>query len=102
MQLRTGKLSEKQQLQLDLSEIYSKASSSKNFIQLLKEKGHELYKRGSQLGIKKNRKYRLKSLGYPIEKLQLLDQNIERNKRLSQVRNLRNRRSKGRGFDRER
>jgi hypothetical protein len=102
LQLRTGKLSEKQQLQLDLAEIYSKASSSKNFIQLLKEKGHEIYKRGSQLGIKKSRKYRLKTLGYPIEKLQLLDQNIERNKRLSQVRNLRNRRSKGRGFDRER
>ena len=70
--------------------------------ELLKEKGHELYQRGKQLGIKKSRNHRLNSLGYPIEKLQLLDQNIERNKRLAQVRKLRNRRSKDRGFDRER
>lgn len=73
-----------------------------NFIELLRAKGHKLYKRGNQLGIKKARNYRLANLGYPMEKQQLLDQNIERNKRLSQVRKLRNRRSKDRGFDRER
>jgi len=103
LQLRTGKLSEKQQLQIDLAEIYGKASSSKKFIQLLKEKGHQIYQRnGKDVGIKSKRKYRFKTLGYPIEKLQLLDKNIERNQRLSQVRKLRNRRSKDRGFDKER
>ena len=77
--------------------MYSKATSSDNFIELLKAKGHEIYKRGNKLGIKTNRKYRLATLGYPIEKLQLLDQDIERNKRLSQVKKLRDRGSKDHG-----
>ncbi len=102
LKLRTGKLSEKQQLQIDLAEIHDKATSSQNFIDLLKSKGHRLYKRGNQIGIQASRKYRLKTLGYSQEKLQLLDANIERNKRLSQVKRLRNNRSKDRGRDIER
>ena len=89
-------------MQIDLAEIHDKATSSQNFIDLLKSKGHQLYKRGDQIGIQANRKYRLKTLGYSQEKLQLLDQNIERNKRLSQVKRLRNNRSKDRGRDIER
>ncbi|WP_299116406.1 hypothetical protein [uncultured Winogradskyella sp.] len=101
MQLRTGKLSEKQQLQLDLAEVYDKAKSSNKFIELLKQKGHQIYQRnGKDVGIKSKRKYRFKTLGYPMEKLQLLDKNIIRNQRLSQVRKLRNNRSKD--SDRER
>lgn len=103
LQLRTGQLSEKQQLQLDLAEAYNKAKSSQQFIELLRQKGHQIYQRNNKnVGIKAKRKYRFKTLGYPIEKLQLLDQNIERNKRLSQVRKLRNKESKDKGFDRKR
>jgi len=84
-----------------LAEIYNKAKSSQQFLELLRQKGHQMYQRNNiNVGIKAKRKYRFKTLGYPIEKLQLLDLNIERNQRLSQVRKLRNRPSKDRGRER--
>ncbi len=88
--LRTGKLSEKQVLQQDIFEAYGKAKSSNQFFELIKQKGHELYMRNGKLvGIQKNRRYRFKTLGYSQEKLQLLDANIEKDKRLEQIRKLR-------------
>jgi hypothetical protein len=46
------------------------------------------------------RKWRFKTLGYSKEKIQLLDRNIEKEKRLGQIKRLRNNRSKDKGRER--
>lgn len=99
--MRTGKHSEKQQLQLDIAKVYDKAKSSNLFFKLLKEKGLQLYKRNNKVvGIQKKRKWRFKTLGYSIEKIQLLDKNIKKANRLEQIKQLRNNRFKDKGRER--
>lgn len=64
--------------------MYAKARSEEQFYTLLKEEGLELYFRGAQPGIKgKKRKYRLKSLGFSLERIQLLS--LTKNRRAQEL-----------------
>lgn len=56
-----------------LDTAFSKAKSEIDFYDKLKESGLELYFRGIQSGIIAKRKYRLKSLGFSLERLQTLN-----------------------------
>ena len=77
-----------------LDEAYRQSKSVETFYQTLHQRGLKLYFRGTQPGIiGKKRKYRLKTLGYSLERIQLLsltkdsrDRELERMvaKRLSQ------------------
>ncbi|MDC9723423.1 MAG: hypothetical protein PSN34_11735 [Urechidicola sp.] len=84
-----------------MAEVFDKARSSNSLLKLLKEKGHQLYKRNNKIvGIQKKRKWRFKTLGYSIGKIQLLDKNIEKDNRLQQIKHLRNNHSKDKGRER--
>ncbi len=56
-----------------LDTAFPKAKSEVDFYDKLKESGLELYFRGNQPGIIANRKYRLKSLGFSLERIQALN-----------------------------
>lgn len=56
-----------------LEKTYAAAKSENHFYTLLKNEGVNIYFRGKQPGIEgKNRKYRFSSLGFSLERLQLL------------------------------
>lgn len=79
-----GKQSKKQQLKLYLAKVYGNAKSEEHFYALLQDKGLKLYFRGQQAGIMDgNRKYRLQTLGYSLERIQLLS--LDRNKRTQEL-----------------
>ncbi len=59
-----------------LEKVYTTAKSENHFYTLLKNEGVNIYFRGKQPGIQgKNRKYRLNTLGFSLERLQLLSLN---------------------------
>lgn len=62
-------------MKLILDTAFSKAKSEIDFYNKLKNCGLELYFRGNQLGIISKRKYRLKTLGFSIERIQILNLN---------------------------
>lgn len=66
-------------MKLILDTAFSKAKSEIDFYDKLKDSGLKLYFRGNQPGIIANRKYRLKSLGFSLERLQTL--NLSKNLR---------------------
>jgi hypothetical protein len=66
-------------VKLILDSAFSKAKSEIDFYDKLKDFGLELYFRGNQPGIIANRKYRLKSLGFSLERIQTL--NLSKNLR---------------------
>ena len=66
-----------------LDSAFSKAKSENDFYEKLKESGLELYFRGNQPGILAKRKYRLKSLGFSLERIQTL--NLNKNLRQQQL-----------------
>ena len=66
-------------MKLILDSAFSKAKSEIDFYDKLKDFGLELYFRGNQPGIIANRKYRLKSLGFSLERIQTL--NLSKNLR---------------------
>lgn len=78
-----GKLTEKQELKLILDTAFSKAKSEVDFYDKLKESGLELYFRGNQPGIMAKRKYRLKSLGFSLDRIQTL--NLTKNLRQQEL-----------------
>lgn len=79
-----GKQSQKQHLQVHLAKAYGNAKSEEHFYALLQDKGLKLYFRGQQAGIMDgNRKYRLQTLGYSLERIQLLS--LDRNKRTQEL-----------------
>ena len=66
-------------MKLILDTAFSKAKSESDFYERLKANKLELYFRGNQPGIIAKRKYRLKSLGFSLERIQTL--NLTRNLR---------------------
>lgn len=70
---------------LVLAEDYSKAKSQDAFYNHIKEEGLKLYFRGTRPGIKRKRNYRLQTLGYSQERLQLLG--LQQNRREQELQN---------------
>ena len=70
-------------MKLILDTTFSKAKSENDFYEKLIENGLELYFRSNQPGIKAKRKYRLKSLGFSLERIQTL--NLSKNVRQEQL-----------------
>ena len=66
-----------------LDTAFSKAKSESDFYERLKANKLELYFRGNQPGIIANRKYRLKSLGFSLERIQAL--NLSKNLRQQEL-----------------
>jgi len=82
--------SEKLQFINILDTAFAKASSQQSFFKTLEQEGLKLYtQRGTIRGVKRKRKFRLKSLGYDTEILKLLDKKIEKNVRLGALRRIR-------------
>jgi hypothetical protein len=79
-----GKQSKKQHLQVHLAKAYNNAKSEEHFYALLQNEGLKLYFRGQHTGIMDgSRKYRLQTLGYSLERIQLLS--LDRNKRTEEL-----------------
>ncbi|MBN8640682.1 MAG: relaxase/mobilization nuclease domain-containing protein [Flavobacteriales bacterium] len=78
-----GKLTEKQEIKLILDTEFSRAKSESDFYERLKANKLELYFRGNQPGIMAKRKYRLKSLGFSLERIQAL--NLSKNLRQQEL-----------------
>lgn len=70
-------------MKLILDTAFSKAKSEIDFYDKLKDFGLELYFRNKQPGIIAKRKYRLKSLGFSLERIQTL--NLSRNLRQQEL-----------------
>ena len=70
-------------MQQILDETYRESKSEEEFYKKLENKNLKLYFRGKQAGIIANRKYRLKTLGYSKERIQLLD--LSKNRRLDEL-----------------
>lgn len=81
--LNRGSISEKQSIATALEEAYRKATSKEDFFELAKVMNLNLYSRSGQIvGVLASRKYRFKTLGYSPEIIELLEQNLNKNKRL--------------------
>ncbi|MET3536701.1 relaxase/mobilization nuclease domain-containing protein [Chryseobacterium limigenitum] len=77
-----GEVSEKQNLLKLLEEVFTTASSEKDFYQKLESKNIKLYSRnGKIIGVEGKRKFRFSRLGYTPELLQSLEQNPTQNRR---------------------
>lgn len=97
-----GVSSEKQKLIKVLEQTFLKANSQQNFYKKLQDKGLQLYKRnGKTAGIRLQRKFRFRTLGYDINVLKQLDKNISKNKRMEALKRIREQ-QKGRSKGRER
>ncbi|GGG25083.1 hypothetical protein GCM10011344_27180 [Dokdonia pacifica] len=98
-----GKLSEKQQMNMRLAEIYSRSTSEKSFFKALKKLN--VYERNGEItGLQgEKRRYRLKTLGFSKERLEELNQSKLNNvtkSRLEQLKKLD--KGRDRDIDRER
>lgn len=81
--LLKGATSEKQSVLKILETAYKKAKSKEDFYLLAQEMNLNLYTRNGQIvGVHTSRKYRFKTLGYSPEIIELLEQNLNKNKRL--------------------
>ncbi len=82
-----GKQSEKQQLQMVLAKAYNEAKSEQQFYALLKEEGLTLYFRAKAPGvIGEKRRYKLKTLGYSLERIALLElENTQKQRQLTRL-----------------
>lgn len=56
-----------------LNEAFSRAKSQRDFYGILEKQGLQLYFRGKQAGVVGNRKYRLRTLGFSLERIATLD-----------------------------
>ena len=73
-----GKLSEKQELSIRLSELYNISSSENVFYEKIKKSGLNLYFRyGEAAGITAKRKYRFRTLGFSRERIAELNREKE-------------------------
>ena len=86
--LRTGRVTDREQVIGMLKTSYRKAVSKETFIELLKECGLKIYDRsGKTTGIIFNdRKFRFCRLGFTDDRLNELDKSFERGKELRKVR----------------
>lgn len=85
---RTGRATDKEQVIGMLKTCYKKANSRDSFFELLRESGLSTYVRGGRISgvIFKDRKFRLKTLGFTEERLQGLDRALIQSKELNRVR----------------
>lgn len=101
MELR-GVKSDKQILLSALEKSYVSATSEQNFYQQLSNQNLELYSRnGNIVGIKMNRKYRFKTMGYTKDILENLNRQLSKNNRLGDLQRIRER-QKGRSRNKDR
>lgn len=85
---------------MHLARAYELAKSEEQFYQLLKDAGLNLYFRGKQPGIQGNkRKYRLSTLGFSLERIQLLS--LSQNRRTQELDRIVSRRRSDRQRDNE-
>lgn len=85
-----GEISEKQKILKMIEEIFTTATSEKDFYQNLESKNIKLYSRNGKItGIEGNRKFRFSRIGYTPELLQSLEQNPTQNQRLEWLQNIR-------------
>ena len=85
-----GEISEKQKILKLLEEVFTTATSEKDFYQKLEAKELKLYSRNGKItGIEGNRKFRFSRLGYTTELLQSLEQNPTQNQRLEWLQKIR-------------
>lgn len=85
-----GEISEKQRILKVIEEVFTTATSEKDFYQKLESKNIKLYSRNGKItGIEGNRKFRFSRLGYTPELLQSLEQNPTQNQRLEWLQNIR-------------
>ncbi|MCW3162640.1 relaxase/mobilization nuclease domain-containing protein [Chryseobacterium oryctis] len=85
-----GEIPEKQKILKVIEEVFTTATSEKDFYQKLESKNIKLYSRnGKIVGIEGNRKFRFSRLGYTTELLQSLEQNPTQNQRLEWLQNIR-------------
>ena len=90
-------MSDKQKQRIDIAEAYNNATSETEFYQLLQQKGYTLYQRyGRYYGIEGKRNIRFSTLGYPLEKIRLLERPIERHKRIEHLIELQKKRKRNR------
>ena len=86
-----GKQSEKQQIFLILSALFSQARSEKHFYQLITKSELTTYTHAGKMGIQgQRRRYRLKTLGFSQERVQNLSQSKKRLKTLKDITKERN------------
>ena len=86
--LRTGRATDREQVIGMLKTCYKKANSRDTFFELLKETGLSTYVRGGRISgvVFSDRKFRLKTLGFTEERLQVLDKTLKQSKELNNVR----------------
>ncbi|MBB4807072.1 hypothetical protein HNP38_002376 [Chryseobacterium defluvii] len=85
-----GEISEKQKILKLLEEVFTTATSEKDFYQKLEAKEIKRYSRNGKItGIEGNRKFRFSRLGYTPELLQSLEQDPTQNQRLEWLQNIR-------------
>ena len=101
MELR-GVTSDKQILLSILEQTYLSAKSEQDFYKQLQDQNLELYSRNSTIvGIKMNRKFRFRTLGYSKEAILNLNHNLSYNNRLKEILRIREK-QKGRSTERAR
>jgi len=88
IKLRTGRETDKEQLIGMLKTCYKKADSKETFLQMLRECKIIPYKRGGRTSgiVFKNKKFRLKGLGFTSERLEELEHPMKRKNELNKVR----------------
>lgn len=88
-----GKTSQRGQVLQSLNQAYQKSESTKEFLQQIKDEGYEPYYRGGKLYGAQNEfdmRFRFKTLGIEIEKLEIAEDNKEKHSRdLEDIRSLR-------------
>lgn len=101
MELR-GVTSDKQILHSLLEKSYLIATSEQDFYHKLSDQNLELYSRNDKVvGIKLNRKFRFRTLGYTKEVLVKLNKQLSKSNRLKELQRIRER-QKNRSKDKER
>ena len=99
---RTGRATDKEQLIGMLKTCYKKSESKNEFYEYMKECGLQEYIRGGRISgiVFNNKKYRLKTLGFTEERLQMLDKSINRENELKNIRSKEKNKTKDKNISR--
>ena len=99
-----GKLSEKQQLTMQLQEIYNQSKTVDDFYRNMSSAGLSPYRRGGRIagldGAK--RRYRLKTLGFSLERIADIENHVRTQDRLQEIKRLHEQRRDDRAIDQSR
>lgn len=88
IKLRTGRETDKEQLIGMLKTCYKKANSKETFFHIINEAGLKTYVRGGKISgvVFRNKKFRLKGIGFTQERLGELDKSFKRKNELNYLR----------------